>query len=81
MIHVRPYIPADRAFILSLAPRFAHGVLCWRDSHRWIARSQGQIAESMEQHGQKDMVFVAEKEKGATICNRWHSSRLAHHLS
>lgn len=31
MVRVRPYVPEDRDFILSLAPRLAIGMQTWRD--------------------------------------------------
>ena len=63
MIHVRPYVPADREFVLSLAPRLAIGIPPWRDLQQWIATAQGWIAGSIEQHGHKTMIFVAEDEQ------------------
>lgn len=67
MIHVRPYIPADREFVLNLVPRFACGIPPWRDPHRWLATSQRRITEGIEQQGQRDMVFVAEDERGELL--------------
>jgi len=31
MLRVRPYVPDDRASVLSLAPRLAIGMQPWRD--------------------------------------------------
>lgn len=81
MIRVRPYIPADRDFILSLAPRLAIGILPWRDPERMIATARGWITESIEQHGKKTMVFVAEDEQGerlgfATVSHSTHFTGL-----
>lgn len=77
MIHVRPYVPADREFLLSLAPRLAIGIPPWRDPQKMIATARDWIAESIEQHGQKTMVFVAEDEPGerlgfATVSHSTH---------
>lgn len=64
MIRVRPYVPADREFVMSLAPRLAIGIPPWRDVEQWIETARGWIAGSIEQHGNKTMVFVAEDEHG-----------------
>src|SRR5215213_4592089 len=77
MISVRPYQPADRAFVLSLAPRLTIGMPPWRDPQRCIAAVQGWVTGSIEQHGQATMVFVAEDERGerlgfATITHETH---------
>ena len=77
MIRVRPYVPADRAFILSLAPRLAIGIPPWREPQVWIATVQGWITRSIEQHGTTTMVFVAEDDQGerlgfATIAHETH---------
>jgi GNAT superfamily N-acetyltransferase len=77
VIHVRPYDPADRAFVLSLAARLAIGIPPWRDSRAWIATAQNWIIGSIEQHGQKTMVFVAQDDQGerlgfATVAHDTH---------
>lgn len=64
MIHVRPYVPTDREFVLSLAPRLAIGIPPWRDVQQWIETARGWITVSIEQHGNNSMVFVAEDEHG-----------------
>jgi GNAT superfamily N-acetyltransferase len=62
VIRVRPYVSADREFVLSLAPRLAIGIASWRDPQKMIVTAQGWITESIEQHGTKTRVFVAEDE-------------------
>ena len=62
MLRVRQYVPADREFVLSLAPRLAIGIPPWRDPQKMIATVQGWITESIKQHGNKTMVIVAEDE-------------------
>ena len=62
MLRVRQYVPADREFVLSLAPRLAIGIPPWRDLQKMIATVQGWITESIKQHGNKTMVIVAEDE-------------------
>ncbi|MEO8971682.1 MAG: hypothetical protein ABI406_08800 [Ktedonobacteraceae bacterium] len=53
MIRVRPYVPDDREFVLSLAPRLAIGIPPWRDPQKMIATAQGWITGNIEQHGKK----------------------------
>ena len=67
MIHVRPYVSVDREFVLSLAPRLAIGIPPWRDPPKMIVTAQGWITESIEQHGTKTSVFVAEDEQGERL--------------
>lgn len=67
MIRVRPYILDDREFVLSLAPRLAIGIPPWRDPQRMIVTAKGWITSSIEQHGKKTMVFVAEDEQGERL--------------
>lgn len=76
-IVTRPYIPADREFILSLAPRLAIGIPAWRDPQKMIVTAQSWLVESIEKHGQKTTVFVAENERGerlgfATVSHSTH---------
>ncbi len=77
MIRARPYVPADREFVLGLAPRLAVGIPPWRDPHKMIVTAQSWITGSIEQHGKKTMVFVAENEQGerlgfATVSHSTH---------
>lgn len=77
MIRVRPYVSADREYILSLAPRLAIGIPSWRDPQKMIETAQGWITGNIEQHGKKTMVFVAENEQGeqlgfATVSHSTH---------
>lgn len=67
MIRIRPYVPADREFVLSLAPRLAIGIPSWRDPQKMIVTAQSWITGSIEQHGKKTMVFVAENEQGERL--------------
>lgn len=77
MIRVRPYVPADQEFILSLAPRLSIGIPPWRDAQKMTETVRGWIIESIKQHGQKTMIFVAEDEHGerlgfATVSHSTH---------
>jgi len=67
VLRVRQYVPADREFVLSLAPRLAIGIPPWRDPQKMIATVQGWITESIKQHGNKTMVIVAEDEHGERL--------------
>jgi len=77
MIRVRQYVPTDQEFVLGLAPRLAIGIPSWRDPQKMTVTAQGWIAGSIEQHGKKTMVFVAENEQGerlgfATVSHSTH---------
>jgi GNAT superfamily N-acetyltransferase len=76
-IHIRLYDPADREFVLSLAPRLAIGIPPWRATEQMTVTAQNWITGSIEQHGHKAAVFVAEDELGerlgfATVSHRTH---------
>jgi GNAT superfamily N-acetyltransferase len=66
-MHVRPYIPADRAFVFDLAPRLTIGMQPWRDLGFRLKAVEGWLTESIDQHGQKSMVLIAEDEQGARL--------------
>ena len=77
MLHIRPYVPADRDFVLSLAPRLAIGMQPWRDEALWLKTVEGWLTESIGQHNQKTMVLVAEDDQGdllgfATVSHSTH---------
>ncbi len=63
-IRVRPFEEADRAFVLSLAPRLVIGIPPWRDPEKMLLTVQEWLVGSLENHGGKTMVFVAEGEQG-----------------
>lgn len=67
MIRVRPFVPDDRIFVLSLAPRLEIGMQPWRDAGLWLQTVEGWITESINQHEQKTMVFIAEDETGERV--------------
>ncbi len=77
MIRVRPYMPDDRTFVLSLAPRLAIGMQPWRDLEPWLVTVEGWLTESINQHNQKTMVLIAEDAQGerlgfATVSHSTH---------
>jgi GNAT superfamily N-acetyltransferase len=77
MLHVRPYISDDRAFVLNLAPRLAIGKRPWRDLQRWLTTVEEWLNESIEHHHHKTMVLIAEDENGerlgfATVSHHKH---------
>lgn len=63
MLRIRPYVPSDRAFVLSLAPRLAIGRQPWRDLTLWLKTVEKWLTESIEQHNQRAMVLIAENEQ------------------
>ncbi|HEU4323022.1 MAG TPA: GNAT family N-acetyltransferase [Roseiflexaceae bacterium] len=67
MLSVRPFSPADRPFVLSLAPRLAIGMPPWRDRQLWLTAVEGWLSESIAQHGQKTFMFVAEDSSGVPL--------------
>jgi GNAT superfamily N-acetyltransferase len=62
MLQVRPYLPGDRDFILSLAPRLAIGKRPWRDPDIWVKTVEGWLTQSIDQHNRKGMVLIAEED-------------------
>lgn len=66
MVHVRPYVPDDHAFLLSLAPRLTIGMPAWRDPQACVTAVQSWIAGSIDQHG-KTMIFVAADDRGERL--------------
>lgn len=67
MVRIRPFVSKDRAFVLSMAPRLAIGMQPWRNRDLWLATVEGWLTESLQQHGQKTMVFIAENEAGERV--------------
>lgn len=67
MLRVRPYVPEDRTFIPNLAPRLAIGRQPWRDLILWLATVEEWLTGSINQHGQKTMVLIAEEEQGERL--------------
>ena len=67
MLHIRPYVPNDHTFVLSLAPRLAIGKQPWRDRQLWLTTVQEWLTESIKQHNQKTMVLIAENEQGSRL--------------
>ena len=67
MLQVRPYLPVDREFVLSLAPRLAIGIQPWRDLGLWLNTVENWLTKSIDQHSQKTMVLVAEGEHGERV--------------
>ena len=66
-IRVRPFVEADRAFVLGLVPRLVIGIPPWRDPERVLATAQEWLAGSIENHGGKTMVFIAEVAQGERL--------------
>ncbi|MBV9259466.1 MAG: GNAT family N-acetyltransferase [Ktedonobacteraceae bacterium] len=58
-INVRLYTPADREFLLSLAPRLTIGIAPWRSREAMETAMRQFIIDSIEQHPTQTVVFVA----------------------
>lgn len=67
MLNIRSYVPADRGFVVSLAPRLAIGMQRWRDRELWLRTVEGWITESLSQHKQRTLVLIAEDEQGERL--------------
>lgn len=59
-IHIRPFVPTDRAFCLGLAPRLVIGAAWWRDAARMLSTMERFIGESSAVVGAEAALFVAE---------------------
>jgi ribosomal protein S18 acetylase RimI-like enzyme len=67
MARVRPFVSEDRAFVISLAHRLAIGMQPWRHRDLWLTTVEGWLTESIQQHSQKTMVWIAENEDGERV--------------
>jgi GNAT superfamily N-acetyltransferase len=67
MLQIRPYLPSDRAFILSLAPRLVFGRQAWRDEQLWLTATESWLTRSIDQHNQKTQVLIAQDEEGQQL--------------
>ena len=66
-MRVRAYTPVDQSFVLGLAPRLLIGMAAWRDSKKMLATVQQWVMDSIEHHGTKTMLFIAENEQGQRL--------------
>src|SRR5690242_11610306 len=66
-VMVRPFEPGDREFILSLAPRLTIGIPAWRDTEKMLATAEEWLTGSMDEHGEKTFVFVAQHPGGGRL--------------
>ena len=66
-IRVRPFVLADRAFVLGLAPRLVIGIPPWRDPGKMLETATGWLEHSIAQHGDETMLFVAEDGDGSPL--------------
>lgn len=67
MLQIRPYVPSDRAFILSLAPRLKIGKQPWRDDELWLRTVEGWLIGSTDEDNQATTVFIAQDEQGVPL--------------
>jgi len=66
-IRVRPYVPADQPFVLSLAPRLVIGIPPWRDPEKMLATVQRWLTNSIRHQGTETALFIAEGEQGERL--------------
>lgn len=66
-MYARFYTPADREFVLSLAPRLLVGAAPWIDPERMLEAARQWIEDSIAGHGDKTMMFVAENAGGERL--------------
>lgn len=59
LIQVRLYTPADREFLLSLAPRLTIGIAPWRNREAMETAMRQFIIDSIEQHPTQTTIFIA----------------------
>jgi len=64
---IRPYEPADREFVLGLAPRLVLGTPPWRTPEAMLATMHRFIVGSIDAIGRDAAVFVAEDDAGARL--------------
>lgn len=65
-VSVRPYHPADRDAVLSLAPRLVIGIAPWRSEEGMLRAARGWIEGSIDSTTPDRAVFVAEEAAGCT---------------
>jgi GNAT superfamily N-acetyltransferase len=63
-IQVRLYMPTDREFLLSLAPRLSIGIAPWRNREAMETAMRQFIINGIEQHPTQTIVFVAVNQQG-----------------
>jgi ribosomal protein S18 acetylase RimI-like enzyme len=66
-IRVRPFLHADREFVLGLASRLVIGIPPWRDPEKMRAVMWRFVAEDVERIGPRSAVLVAEDVAGALL--------------
>jgi ribosomal protein S18 acetylase RimI-like enzyme len=66
-IQVRLYTPADREFLLSLAPRLTIGIAPWRNREAMETAMRQFIIDSIERHPTQTTIFVAVNKQGLQL--------------
>ena len=64
---IRPFDPADRDAVLSLAPRLTIGIARWRDPDAFLAAARRWIEGSINGIGPDRAVLVAEDARGRCV--------------
>ena len=66
-VQVRPFLPADRAFVLSLAPRLTIGVAPWIGAERMQMTVEQALAADIEAMSETSAILVAEDQDGRRL--------------
>jgi GNAT superfamily N-acetyltransferase len=64
---IRPFVPADRAFVLSLAPRLTEGVAPWIGAARMQKTVEQALAADIEALGETSAILIAEDQDGRRL--------------
>jgi ribosomal protein S18 acetylase RimI-like enzyme len=66
-VRIRPFVPADRAFVLSLAPRLTEGVAPWIGAERMQQAVEQALAADIEAMSETSTILVAEDHVGRRL--------------
>jgi ribosomal protein S18 acetylase RimI-like enzyme len=66
-VRVRPYVPADNGFVLSLAPRLADGVAPWIGAARMLKTVEQALTADIEAISETSTILIAEDQEGRRL--------------
>ena len=66
-VRVRPLVPADRDFVVSLAPRLTEGVAPWIGAARMEKTVEQALATDIEALGETSTILIAEDQNGRRL--------------
>ncbi len=64
---VRLATPADRDFLIRMAPRLLAGYAPWRDADRMLSTMEGFLIENLETSPEKGAMFIAQRSDGTPL--------------